>query len=107
MSKIKMDIDKLKQIGEDLQSFARNYNFVINSLYTKVSNISKDGAWVSDQSDASVNLFITVALKDKANLLNLATTIDSFGSKIIDYTNSMSTIADNSYLGGKYGNSDD
>ena len=36
-----MDTDKIKTVGEDLKEIAKDYNTLVNELYTKINNIQK------------------------------------------------------------------
>ena len=97
MSKIKINTDKIKNAGEELQSIAKDYNTIINNVYSIINRLSSDGAWVSDKSNSSVNLFINIVSKDKSSMLGLANNINSLGIKLVNYANNMESIADDNF----------
>ncbi len=97
MAKIKINTDKIKNAGEELQSIAKDYNTIVNNVYFIINRLSSDGAWVSDKSNSSVNLFINIVSKDKASMLGLANSINSLGIKLVNYANNMESIADDNF----------
>lgn len=97
MSKIKINTDKIKNAGEELQSIAKDYNTIVNNVYSIINKLPSDGAWVSDKANSSVNLFINIVSKDKSSMLGLANNINSLGIKLVNYANNMESIADDNF----------
>ena len=93
----KINTDKIKNAGEELQSIAKDYNTIINNVYSIINRLSSVGAWVSDKSNSSVNLFINIVSKDKSSMLGLANSINSLGIKLVNYANNMESIADDNF----------
>ena len=97
MSKIKINTDKIKNAGEELQSIAKDYNTIVNNVCSIINRLPSDGAWISDKSNSSVNLFINIVSKDKSSMLGLANSINSLGIKLVNYAKNMESIADDNF----------
>lgn len=94
MAKLSMDADKIKGVGEDLKEIAKDYNSLVNELYTKINNIQKDGVIVSDSSDGRANQFIAKVNKDKPSTQALGVSMSVLGTAIILYANGVNTFSD-------------
>ena len=95
MAKLSMDADKIKSAGEELKDVAKDYNLLINELYSKINNIPKDGTWNSDSNIGAANQFVNTIVKDKPNVQALGNSMNQLGSKVIRYANSVNSVTDN------------
>ena len=85
MAKLSMDADKIKGVGEDLKEIAKDYNSLVNELYTKI---------VSDSSDGRANQFIDKVNKDKPSTQALGVSMSVLGAAIILYANGVNAFSD-------------
>lgn len=94
MAKLSMDADKIKTVGEDLKEIAKDYNTLVNELYTKINNIQKDEILVSDSSNGRANQFIDKANKDKPSTQALGVAMSLLGTAIITYASGVNAFSD-------------
>ena len=95
MAKINMDTVKVRVAGEELVAISKEYNNIINELYSKINEISKNGTWKSDDDNGAANKFIGSILKDRASVQSIATSINQLGSAVIKYAKSINSVSDN------------
>lgn len=95
MSIYSIDTDKLKVAGEEIKKISSEYNTLVNELYSKLSNMESDGVWVSDSDKGMASQFTNIVNKDKQAIVSIATDLDSLGSKIVDYSNSLNNCSGN------------
>lgn len=93
MANLSMDTVKIKLAGEELKKISVEYSNIINEMYEKINNIPNSGIWKSDSDKGSASRFINSTKKDKTSSLDLANSMKSLGSKIVDYA---TTIEQNS-----------
>ena len=95
MPKFTMDTDKIKAAGEELKEIAKEYNKIVNELYSNINNINKNGTWNSDSDQGSANQFINAVNKDKESIQSLGSSTKQLGSKVIEFANSINSTTDN------------
>ena len=74
MAKIVADGNKLIACGEDIMSLARQYNDLINEMFTKLYSI-RSTAWSGKSADA----FVAKLMSDKTELKLIGSTINTYG----------------------------
>ena len=94
MSKICVEVGRIRNAGEDLKEIANDYKILINNMYEKVSSLPNSGAWSSENGNGSVNQYVEKVLKDKESTVKLSNSMNSLGNKLINYANKLNSIAD-------------
>lgn len=102
MAKVEINIAKINEVSENLQTIANEYNRKITELYEKISKIEENGIWVSEGEGGAAKKFISTVLKDKAPALTLGENMKSLSSKIKTYATSISNLADPNSSCGSY-----
>lgn len=77
MAKIVADGDKLISCGEDIMALAKQYNDLVNELFTKISKI-RTTAW----SGSSADLYISKVMNDRTELKLIGSSINTYGKAI-------------------------
>lgn len=95
MSKYTIDTDKVKETGEEIKKISADYNVIVNELYSKIDNMGNNGIWESESLEGMAAQFTNIVNKDKEKTVGLATSLNSLGDKVVDYSSSLSGCSDN------------
>ena len=99
MAKLKMDVDKIIQDGEELIIIANEFNNLIDNTYDKLIKVSENNVISSESENGVANVFIKTAEYDKKNLNNIGTNMYKLGEVIVNYGNDVKNTS-NDTIGG-------
>ena len=82
-----IDVDRLREAGQDLASLTSEFNEEINALFTRISNMNtKTFEWVGPSS----NEFIRRANIEKIQYMKLIESLNKYSRILIDCADSYS-----------------
>lgn len=95
MAIIEMDTDKLKVEGDNLKTISKDYLTLLSEMYEELRNLVTSGAWKSSSDTGSANVYLQKVMKEKPNMLSLASSIRTLGENIISYADKINESVDN------------
>lgn len=95
MSTYSIDIDKIKEVGDEIKKISSDFSILINELYDKMSNVENANIWKSESDSGSASQFINIVTLDKSKSIILASSMNSLGNKIVDYADKLADCANN------------
>lgn len=96
---IEINTEKIIAAGENIKKIAVEYNKIIEEIYEKIQKLESSGAWIGEEEHSSVKLFTSLVIAEKEQYSNYGISIHELGQWLIDYSQSINTIADNK-IGG-------
>lgn len=96
MAKIEMDTEKVLKAGYAIKDLAKEYNDLIDDMFTKIQNLSNSGIWLGANANSAANKFISNTMNDKSSFSNFGVSINNLGVVAINDANSVKNVADTS-----------
>lgn len=77
MTKLMIDVDKIRESSQNILRLNKEYQELINGLILRMSTISNSNIWTGKAANNYVNQVINF---DKKNFLELARVIEDYGN---------------------------
>lgn len=83
MSTINVDIEKIKESGQDIEDLAFDFIELINKFYNRINMIpTKSNEWVGNSSKE----FVRLCMLEKSNYIMYGNAIKELGVSLINYS---------------------
>ncbi len=88
MAKINVDIDALRESGNNVIRLSKDYNNVIEEMMKKLENISENHVWNGNSAVA----FVEKVKREKKDFVELGKSLNSFGNSIVRFSDDLSGV---------------
>ena len=93
MGKIEMDVNKIKAAGSSIKGIAKEYNDVIETVFSKIQNLPNSGIWAGDKINSSVKSFVSNVMAEKKMYSDFGLTLNKLATRTSEYAKSVDNVS--------------